>query len=68
MAAAVSILSRDQRRGRFSEAGHGDSFIQAAEAVAAIARLNMPTDVDSKARFPRRGVRRACANNACSAS
>lgn len=51
MAAAVSILSRDQRRGRFSEAGHGDSFIQAAEAVAAIARQHA-ADVDASARFP----------------
>ncbi len=51
MAAAVSILSRDQRRGRFSEAGHGDSFIQAAEAVASVAREHA-VDVDAKARFP----------------
>ena len=51
MAAAVSILSRNQRRGRFSEAGHGDNFIRAAEAVAAIARQHA-ADVDAEARFP----------------
>ena len=51
MTATVSLLSRDQRRGRFSEAGHGDTFIQSAEAVAAIARLHA-ADVDANARFP----------------
>ena len=51
MTAAVSVLSRGQRKGRFSEAGHGDSFIQAAEVVARIAREHA-ADVDAKARFP----------------
>ena len=51
MTAAVSVLSRGQRRGRFSEAGHGDGFIQAAEAVARIAR-DHAADVDARARFP----------------
>ena len=51
MTAAVSVFARNQRRGRFSEAGHGDGFVKAAEAVAAIAREHA-ADVDARARFP----------------
>jgi acyl-CoA dehydrogenase len=51
MSAAVSRLSRAERRARSSEAGHDRTFILRAEAVAAVAREHA-ADVDANSRFP----------------
>ena len=51
MSAAVSLLSRNERRTRPGEPETGHDFVGRAEAVAKIASAHA-TDVDARARFP----------------
>jgi len=51
MSAAVSMISRAERRARFSESGQDRTFILRAEAVAKLAAEHA-ADVDARSRFP----------------
>ena len=51
MSATVSMISRAERRARFSETGQDRTFILRAEAVAKLAAEHA-ADIDARSRFP----------------